>query len=378
VKLEKENYWDWQKKLEISSGQSTFAEDIFLFKKDIPIMVQNSEFQTISYSPEKKKAVSLSSENVSLVNLAKEEINTYKISTSTFIDAPINKPTIQWSQKQEKVILNNFIFSDRDWNHPIDLEKLTKLKISNIKWGKNDNQIFFENNSWLNYFDIESKSLHKIVSPASSLDYLPKNNVLYYLDQKYPVPEWIQTTSDKNHGSNQSNTLVVWDIPKNEEVKKINLPISNYSFINKNHPLINLYDNNNQILYLIDPYSQLRPLKESINNIILTEWISDDRLMYANNFEIWILDLNTYKRTLLTRISDPIKSIKWHPNNNYIIYSTNNYINTIELDDREKYNITRLIDLQNINFLEIDNKGNMIYFFATIGKQKGLYKLLIQ
>ena len=33
IKIEKENYHPWQKKLNVSPGKSTFAQNIILFKK---------------------------------------------------------------------------------------------------------------------------------------------------------------------------------------------------------------------------------------------------------------------------------------------------------------------------------------------------------
>ena len=132
------------------------------------------------------------------------------------------------------------------------------------------------------------------------------------------------------------------------------------------------------MLYLIDPLLEFNPLRETINNIKYTMWINDKKLLYANDFEVWLFDVNESKKTLLTRISRGINNILWHPSNNYVIFSTDKTINIIELDDREKRNIIELIKLENIKWLTLGEDGNILYFYAKIGNQEGLYKLAIQ
>ena len=127
----------------------------------------------------------------------------------------------------------------------------------------------------------------------------------------------------------------------------------------------------------MDPLDYFGPLKETINNITESFWVNDNKLIYHNDFEIWIYERNNFKKTILTRISDKINTVLWHPSNNYIIYSTNESLFTIELDDREKHNTNHLIRLNNINFLNINNSGDTLYFYSELGKQVGLFKLAI-
>ncbi len=159
----------------------------------------------------------------------------------------------------------------------------------------------------------------------------------------------------------------------------INIPLSScYDFINQEHDLLNLYDRRFKMLYLINPFQEYNPLKDAINNVLYTQWIDETKLLYANDLEIWIYDLGTSNKTLLTRISEGITGITWHPSDNYVIYSTEKSINILELDDRENRIITKLVNLDNIKWLNIQPKGEILYFFAQIGNQEGIYKLNIQ
>ena len=88
--------------------------------------------------------------------------------------------------------------------------------------------------------------------------------------------------------------------------------------------------------------------------------------------------LKNNKKELITRISNPITEVLWHPSDNYIIYLADNTINIIELDKREKRNIAKIIKLDNLSQILSNEKGDILYFNGSIGNQEGIYKLSIQ
>ncbi|MEI6597230.1 MAG: hypothetical protein WCL13_03450 [bacterium] len=173
-------------------------------------------------------------------------------------------------------------------------------------------------------------------------------------------------------------SLEIIDAATGQNIKNINLrETGNYSFINAEQNLLNLYDNNHKILYLIDPLSSYRPLTEIINNVKTAFWANSNDLIYANDFEIWLYNLETKNKTLITRISDTIKNAVLHPSKNYIVYSTEQTINAIELDEREKRNITELIKFESINSFVLA-ADDIIYFLGKTDNSEGLYKFFIQ
>ena len=233
--------------------------------------------------------------------------------------------------------------------------------IRNIKFNDSEaNNLYYQTSTSINYHNLSNEENKTLVQSKGILDYLPKDRFLYYI------------------ANNQNSTkLVVLNLEDNTS-KTINIPTSKYSFIHPESNFLNLYDNVHQILYIINPFAPIRQLKETVNNINKSSWINNNKLLYANDFEIWTLDINTLQKTILTRISHKIEKIIWHPNNNYVIYSTNNSINIIELDDRDRYNITKLIELNVIKDPFLNTKGDTLYFYSKIGNQEGLHKLLIQ
>lgn len=355
VKIEKNGYWAWEKKLTVKPGMATFAEDINLFKNKLPALMSSGKIINILISPDNKSL---------LVN-AGDEAYFYNPSgdKKTILDAAISTSTDNFFWLNNNMALvNGLIFKTNDSDKLIDLNKYINFTNSKITNANGENELYYISSSnTINKFNILSKKNEKIVTSEKIDDFLTKDNNLYIINK----------ISEKHN-------LRVYDIASKQMTRQINLPAaSSYEFINPGHHLINLYDKHRQILYLIDPTSP-DPLKESLSNIKIIHWVNENKLLYANDFEILLIDFSTNKTTLITRISEEIQNLVWHPSNNYVLYSTNDSIFSIELDDREKRNITQLIKFDKISNLILDKSGKILYFYAKIGNQKGLYKLNIQ
>lgn len=357
VKFELDGYLLWQKKLTIHPGTSTYAENVYLFKKNLPMLINSGKIEYLKLAPNQNKIAMLSSEQIKIIDLNSE---------TEIIKLNIKKTPAgcSWAPNNNKILINKSIIDITDGKNEVNLTDYIKTEINNIKWDINDSsKLYYTDKNSINNFIITAKTNKLLFKNLLFDDYLIKNDNLYLITR----------TGNVNH-------LEIFQLSSGERIKKISLPgSSNYNFINSSHQLINLYDHRHQILYLINPFSSFySPFQETINNIKYAYWINDEKMLYANNFEIWIFDLKNNKKTLLTRISKAITGVIWHPNNNYIIYSTDTAINSIELDEREKYNITEITKFNKIKFLFLNNKGDALYFYAKIGNQEGLYKLMIQ
>jgi len=350
LKIELDGYWSWQKKLTIYPGSSTFAENIYLFKNNLPVQVAPGNIESINLSSNKNQAVILSADLITFLNLSDESQKTTKRNG-------LAGKNILWSDDQNKIIIDNYLYDLANLNSAIDLKKLT-LNSSNYKWG--GNTLYYQDKNSIYQLD-PSGLPKKIISNKIFNDYLIKNNYLFLIIK-----------------SGQTINLEVIDLLTNQNIKNINLPASgNYSFINAEQNLLNLYDNSHKTLFLIDPMSAYQPLVDIINNVKTTSWIDSSNLLYTNDFEIWLYNLGSKNKTLITRISDTINNAILHPSKDYIIYSTDKTIDAIELDERDKKNITELIKFDSINSFIIIN-SDVLYFPGKIGNSEGLYKFLIQ
>lgn len=349
VKIELPGYWPWQKKLTVRGGASTYAEDVILFKNNLPFFLTGSEESGIFPSPD-KKYIAVADNGVKIFDTATDEITDFDFAQNTFFS---------WSPDGKKIIAGYKIFN-LNGKEEINLSGYfgaTKIK---FKWGEKGKLYYALQNNIYEFDPGEKKSILIVSGEGKIIDFLVKENISFV---------------EKNGGKVKLN---VAEIDSKKILKSIDLPsFSGYHFINGEHKFLNLYDSEHEILYLIDPFSYLIT-KEIINNFKDGYWADEGRLIYSNDFEIWIYYAASRQKILLTRLSTPIEKVIWHPSNNYIIYSAGNVINAMELDDREKRITTELIRLDKISDIILNKKGDILYFYAEIGNQQGLYKLAIQ
>ncbi|MFH1233535.1 MAG: hypothetical protein V1649_02700 [Patescibacteria group bacterium] len=360
IKLELMGYWPWEKKLKINPSTSTYAKDIFLFKQNSPVLATTAKINALQLSPDRKKIAMLNNNQLALFNLSNKVVQTTRISTKG--------QSLSWSIDSKKIILTNSVYDANNLDNKITAMDLADKNATKLFW--DNNKLYYQSTNSLNSFDPYEKINKKIIANQKIDNYLIKDNYLYLLNSS-------KSASALNIFKKENPPAHLYQGGATELIGSINLPWSDdYSFINIEQKTINLYDQNHKILYLIDPsaFPRLPDIKK-INDIKYTFWINDSKLLYANNFEIWLNNLADEKQTLITRISDNITGIVWHPSNNYIIYSTDKSINAIEMDEREKRNRTELVKYDKISSLFINPKGDSLYFSAKNNSQEGLYKI---
>ncbi len=377
IRLELPGYWPWEKKLAIKPGQATYAEDIYLFKKNLPLQIisvapEEKNFsrlpiKRIEQSPNKKYFFILNEEKITIIEAGGNNLFSAALSSLEAKFEP-DSPII-WSPDSAKVIAGRIIFDLKDEDKIIYLDSLLGKGANNFKWGTDGSALYYQYAGSISYLDLAAGSKKILASGENYYDYLIKNDYIFFIS-----------------GTGKTLKLKGISLRNGESTKEISLPFSSaYRLINPGHDLINLYDSAHQLLYLINYLAAINPLKEVVNNIKYSQWLDNNRLLYANDFEIWLFDMDSSAsllgkagKKILTRISEPITNVFWHPSKNYIIYSTDKTINIIELDERGKRNVTELIKLDEIYSPSLSPKGDILHFGAKIGQQEGLYKLEIQ
>lgn len=349
--VELNGYSSWQKKLTIYPGASTAVKDIYLFKNSLPAQIVPADTQAINFSPDKNQTLIISAGRLILLNL---QTGTERSASQSGLKGK----SIAWSADGQRLVIDNYLYSLDDLNSRLDLSKLT-AGLFNFQWS--DNTLFYQDKSAIYQLD-QNNLPKKIVSNANFNDYLVKDGYLFLINKSGP-----------------SASLKAIDLATNQQLKNIALPApADYSFINPGHSLLNLYDNTHKTLYLFNPLADYSPLVEIINNVKTATWFDGDNLLYAGDYEIWLYNLASKNNTLITRISDTVNQIAMYPSKNYIIYSTGQTINAMELDERGKRNVVEFIKFDYIKSFALNPQGDVLYFSGRSGGSGGLYKLLIQ
>jgi hypothetical protein len=357
VKIEADNYWPWQKKLQILPGETTYAENVILFKKSLPVNIINTPGANAGFSPDKKFDLIIDRNNFIKIDLGNGNKEEYKFAATT--TRPIGQ--FSWSVNSTKVLVGKYLFFTDNWNKPLDLEPVISKNINSLKWSsENDNLLFYKNGQNIFSYNLTTKATLPVLPDCSCSDFLVKNGSIYLII-----------------ANNGQVSLKINDV-NGHLLNKIDLPNSSYKFINPQTKLLNLYDYSHKILYLIDPSLPFGNLRDIINNVVITNWIYDDQLFYSDGYEIRVFNLTNSSKTLLTRVSNKINNIIWHPSKNYILFNTDQELNILELDNRDKYNITKILSINSLKNSVLSDDGKNLYFSGKIGKQQGLFELLIQ
>lgn len=348
VRVEMDGYWPWQKKLSIKSSETTFAEDIKLFRKEMPLPLSNDLHDELFLSPDMRYLAGIDRDGFELID-TDDEVSR-KITTASSTD----KISVSWSDSQYLAI-NGFLVRKDMTETPLSLQSVVGKNADNFKLDLNgdQDQIYYSLEGAIYQFDRKS-ALPIQLYKGSASDYIISSDILYVLSD---------------------NSLTVVAVNDLADTNKISLPESRYALRNMDYNLLIIEDTKNQSLLIIDPETTPRPIRDVIQGAKDMDWINKSEIIYANDFEILSYNLENKQKKLITRISKEVKDIIWHPNNSHVIFSTDNTLNIVELDDREKYNITKLAELTEIRSAVLSESGNTLYFLAKIGNIGGVYKL---
>jgi hypothetical protein len=355
LKVEIPDYWPWERQITIFPGKITHILDINLFRKTSAEIITKLVSQQIFLSPNNKKIfLPAQGKLLDIKTQALENISPAISATST---------NISWSADSNRLAINKDLINLKDSNKNLALDKIIGSGITNLKWNNELDKIYYQYKNSINVFDLNSQTNQVIITKNNILDYEVVNKNLYYV------------------ALDGINAQLYFYSPADKKiVKQINLPSSNgYQLINPGSKLINLYDQKYQTLYLIDPtIANTNPITETINSVKKTQWISDTELIWANDYEIWALDLSKNENKLITRWSLPITSIIKTKAANYILYSTAKTINVITWTASDDIQVTELANFDSITSPVYNDAEKSLYFTAKNGNDEGLYKLNIQ
>lgn len=345
--LTKKNYWPLEKEVEIKSGIATIVENIHLFRSDLPIILIPSSESKISLSPSKDFLFLESDQAIyNLQTLEKEQ------------DIESGEEIHSWSQDKNILVdaLNIYNLENKTEQK---LELYFDQEFKAWKYDRENDFLYYSLKSGgIGYLDINNRELRPLLNFNGQIDFKVSENNLYTISQIH-----------------ERKYLLEYDINEKRERRRLELPpLGNYLFHEKNiNGYLSLYDEQNLSLYLINRNNW----QESyiINKVKDWDYIGNDRIIYHNGWEITLLDLDNGKSFLIARVSDEIKEIIWHDKEDYFLFTSEKGLHAGDLESKV---ITDLFNNDSINSLALDSSENALYFYAQIGQQSGVYKLIMK
>jgi hypothetical protein len=364
VRLELAGYWPWEKQLVVNPSQTTYLEDVYFFKKDQPsllLAMNAADIKSTAISPDRK--------NIAVLTGAATATSELRIFSWDKTQAPpvialppaASGPLI-WSPSGQKIAGNNFIV---DWhsNGLTDLKSLGAASIDKLAWA-DDNTLYFKDKTDIKKIDLSLRQVTATpLSKQNVSDLAFKDGYLYLI----------------RRGSQAALAIIKLSDGEAKEIMAVPLkPSDNYVFVDLGQSSINLQETTSNKLYVIStrlPWFKDYSLTE-MPSVTVGQWVNDNKLIFANSFELSLWTSDSQAK-LLTRVSYPITALAWHKSNNYIIFATDQTVNSLELDDRSNYNITTLLSAAKIAYPIFNHDGNAIFFWSTINGQSGFYLLEI-
>ena len=319
IKLKKTGYYDWQKQIAVYPSLATIYDNIFLLKEPTGSdKIFNLPADNLVISPDASGAIIV----VKYKNYSQLwffDLQTWQ-SKKLYEVKDFEIKTVQWSSHSQNILIlensankNNYkIINLQKTNRTIKLADIANYSYTNLKWDRSNDYILYGIDKDVIYkIDLATSSSIQIASVPSILDFFVDKNLVYAVSQR---------------------SFLYFDIKDPNKIIKITdlQQSTKQLFLDEQANLLPVLDQNNQILYLFDTDINLISTIKGVKIAVLSK--SGDKLLYYNDFEIWIYDIRNNKHQMLTRISSKIKQAQWHPSLAYIIFSHNNTIQAIETD----------------------------------------------
>lgn len=322
LKIEKDGFYSWEKKIKIDSGFVNWQEFIFLIRidkqeKTIAENINNfsisKNYQKIAYSDINGGIFSadINGDNKKTLLENKEKAKNVKILT--------------WSKDNQSVLIEKT--TEKEGQRFLILKNEKSYKIPHIP-------------GELAKIDFKYDSNEEIIALSSGKLYSAKENSI--LTEDTNISDFSQTNSHiiyAKNGNEESFLIKTWSDFKNKE-----------NIIKSNIKFLKVYSEINDFIAYIKEDSSLWTYLEGKENKISDEadhasWSPESKkLLFVKNGEIKIYtdkeeDPRESKTKLVTRLSSPIDEIKWFYDEGHIIYRVKNIITFLEIDGSNPINL---------------------------------------
>ncbi|MFH1404761.1 MAG: PEGA domain-containing protein [Patescibacteria group bacterium] len=151
------------------------------------------------------------------------------------------------------------------------------------------------------------------------------------------------------------------------------VPSGSYTFFQSPNSLITIQKTQDNQLYVIDENKSDLPILLSVKAEYFQWEESDDpRLLYSDGFDINIYDPKIHSTETLTRFSDQITGLTWHPKRTSVLFTKKQSLLALEIGKSKTVN--RYILEQGDELRDVWADGKNIYFFGRIKNTRGWFE----
>lgn len=349
IQIKKAEYHPWQGTVSVKASETSFLQNIVLFRNEPPKLELEKLETSISYSQNNDVIAYFKKTDSQPYSLVVFDVASNRLIKS-FILKNIIDPSqysINWSFEGKNILLKSNTSADFEifslTESATDFSKLQSAEINQVFWHPStENILYISTNNELSQINIETGAVDTFTGEN-------KNSVLIDASLLSFFSNGAQTELRQTIGTETSLIAL--------------LPISEYSILARHGAYLMLSDNRKE-LFLVNIHDKQPLLLES--KAILFDWLdSEDLLVYSDGNEINVYDPKTHSNEFITRQAEQITAVKWHGIGNTILASTKNSITAIEtFKAAEDRMVTPLITNINIETFWISNDSKLAYYFT--------------
>ncbi|MFZ2390500.1 MAG: PEGA domain-containing protein [Minisyncoccales bacterium] len=351
IKIEKENYYSWEKTLEVKEKKVTEAKYIILFPDEMPFTSIDNDVKNFYPFPDNNKILLLTVSN-ELLSYDSEKKETQKILSKT--QTPYNISDISFSTTGKRALIKtstglHYLLNTE--TSTISLIKSMSSKTQNVVFdSNNEGSFFYQSNNLIYRINADKQATPRLFKKDTVSAFAINGNDVY---------------SFENGLLYKDNIL----LNTNETLSKEPLEIKGktYEMVAMENEIFLI--ENKITVYLFNKETKIFDKKiEAKTELKYTPFY--ERILFAADNELWLLLLKeaetpffvkAYSTVFISRFSQNIGDIKWL-NGDYFVYTLNNKINISEIDNRD-----------HINSFELPQSGISKIFFN--GNTKKLFLL---
>lgn len=382
IKVAKNGYYLWEKKLKIESNFTTFAQDVILFKKSDPIKIINGSFNDFTISNDNAKIITLWQDETTA------EIWEYKLNeqnSKLLLRNSLNNSEIklgEWSKNNKNLIFNNYdktkqknnyfimefdetFWQNKDEINIIKLNELIPVPIINIKWDDNDDNIVYANTKDSLYRINLMDKITKEISADKINDFIIYDKILYFNTELSCL---IEIDKNQINAQNSIDDDCIYHLTKEKD----------YQLISSPRGLITLFSPNSKNSIVIDLNSKNKIFQTKTEKI---KWdAASNKMLYYNDIEIGTFSpshQHPYKNETIGRYGQEIKNALWHPSHHHLIVLFENNLKIMELDARDKRNVIDFDGFTDLKNIYVDEKGENVYVAGNKDGENGIWQINI-
>lgn len=366
VRIEKEGYHPWVRTVEVRSRETSFLNNLALFRQGVPELALELPIRDMHLSEDGRYAALLSEQEsvteVHLVDLKSGETHLpYRTENASGADV-----ALAWSKDSERLLIQRTGQNGTDfliWNEDLPDEVLNLRTISakpyvQAFWSEEGRFLYAASDRQLYLIDPRTRTTQEVGPAVPNMTILPFGIFGVFRDG----PETVLVRR-----SREADTFDVLGP----------VPSGNYRFVNGSH--LGLLDETQGRLLIIDPASTPNELNYFEARAEHAKWSEDNgQVLYWTNLELHTYDPSTNVDRLVTRLGTSIVDASWFPGFELLLFADPESVQSVEGADFLTRNVTEIARFTSIKAFEVTPSGNEAWFSASIGGQEGLWKVRIR